>query len=129
MSLFYEQLYTAEDTDLKIQDTFLAGLKPKLTPVQKTFCEGNLTRDELYHALQKLNNGKSPGSDGLPAEFYKKFWNDIADDLTEVFQEAFRMGNLTVSQREAVISCLPKKGHLKQLSNWRPVSHTDSDTD
>ena len=25
-----------------------------------------------------METGKSPGTDGLPAEFYKVFWNDVS---------------------------------------------------
>lgn len=32
-----------------------------------------LTNDELYKALDKMPNNKSPGPDGLPAEFYRHF--------------------------------------------------------
>jgi hypothetical protein len=30
-------------------------------------------------AIRTFKNGKSPGTDGLPAEFYKIFWNDVID--------------------------------------------------
>ena len=37
-------------------------------------CEGLLTEVE---SLKSMESNKSPGSDGLPAEFYKVFWNDV----------------------------------------------------
>jgi len=33
--------------------------------------EGQITEQELHGAVQSMNNGSSPGMDGLPAEIYK----------------------------------------------------------
>ena len=40
-------------------------------------CEGLLTEAECLESLKSMESNKSPGSDGLPAEFYKVFWNDV----------------------------------------------------
>ena len=36
-------------------------------------------------ALSLMKNGKSSGLDGIPFEWYKKFWNIIGHDLHDVF--------------------------------------------
>ena len=41
-------------------------------------CEGLLTKQECFEALKDMHSDKSPDSDGLPAEFYSTFWNEIA---------------------------------------------------
>ena len=35
---------------------------------------------------------KTPGSDGLPVEFYKVFWNDISDLFLNSINYAYRSG-------------------------------------
>ncbi|KAI3376859.1 hypothetical protein L3Q82_000115 [Scortum barcoo] len=82
----------------------------------------DLTLDELHVALMSLANGKAPGIDGIPVEFYKAFWPVVGEDMLEVFQESFQNGFLPQSCRRAVITLLPKKGDLQDLKNWRPVS-------
>lgn len=53
-------------------DSFLKELKlPIISKEQADALETPLTPDELYKALHKMPNNKSPGPDGLPAEFYK----------------------------------------------------------
>ena len=37
-------------------------------------CEGVLSFEEAKEAMPLMKNAKTPGSDGLPAEFYKKFF-------------------------------------------------------
>ncbi len=72
--------------------------------------------------MKQLSNGRSPGIDGLPAEFYQSFWNVLGNDLYEVLLESIKNKLLPTSCRRAVLSLLPKKGDLCLLKNWRPVS-------
>ena len=53
--------------------------------------------------------GKSPGTDGLPAEFYKFFWNDISDTFGKALNYGYEIGQLSVTQRRGIIKLLPKK--------------------
>ena len=66
---------------------------------------------------------KTPGTDGLPAEFYRFFWPDIAHDLLASYNFAFQHGMLSISQRRGIISLIPKKSKDKTiLENLRPIS-------
>ena len=44
-----------------------------------------MTESELLKIVKSLQNNKSPGEDGLPAEFYKFFWHDIKTQLLNAF--------------------------------------------
>ena len=44
-------------------------------------CDGLLTKKECLEAIKSMESEKSPGTDGLPAEFYKMFWPDISTPL------------------------------------------------
>ena len=86
-------------------------------------CEGELTLTECTKALKKMQNNKSPGSDGLTKEFYCAFWDVISDYVVNSFNYAFKTGQLSISQRHGIISLIPKKDKDTQyLKNWRPVS-------
>ena len=69
-----------------------------------------------------LKDGKAPGIDGLPADFYTFFWSVIGEDVGDVLRDSLASGCLPLSCRRAVITLPPKKGDLQQLKNWRPVS-------
>ena len=62
----------------------------------------------MKNTVQQLKNNKSQGIDGLPAEFYKIFWNDIKHILFESFNFSIYSGKLSISQRQGVISLFPK---------------------
>ena len=70
-----------------------------------------------------MATNKSPGSDSFTAAFYLHFWNLIAKYMVESFNYAFQNGILFISQRQGVISLIPKQEkNLEFLKNWRPVS-------
>ena len=70
-----------------------------------------------------MPNEKSPGNDGLTKEFYETFWDDIKRPLALSFQQALKKGELSTSQKQAVIKLIEKKGKDKRMiENWRPIS-------
>ena len=119
---FYSTLYSPVSTSNNLQNIFLSNLDSALTSDQSLSCEGPLTLPELTAALRQLNNNKSPGLDGLPAEFYTTFWPLLQHDFHDISSLVFSQGSLTPSQSHAVITLLPKSGDLRLLSNWRPIS-------
>ena len=59
-----------------------------------------------------VKRNKSPGPDQLPNEFYKLYAYLIAGDLTDVFGEAHRTGELPPKMKEGTITLLYKKNSL-----------------
>ncbi len=60
--------------------------------------------------VNSLKINKSSGLDGLTAEFYQAFWDDIGDVLTKVYNEAFEYQELNLSQKVSVLSLKHKSG-------------------
>lgn len=119
---FYESLYTAEDTDSVKQSQLIASIDKYVPDGMKDDLEGLLTSSECKAALDHMKPDKSPGSDGLPAEFYRFFWETIGDDLVEVLNFCFNKGLLTESMRLAILSLIYKKNDVELIKNWRPIS-------
>lgn len=72
--------------------------------------EAPLTLDELEKAVKAMSNSKTPGSDSLPAEFYKKFWFLVGQWVLDCFNAANEKGVLGPEQRRGIITLVPKKG-------------------
>jgi len=70
-----------------------------------------------------MDSNKTPGTDGLPAEFYKICWKDISTLLVSVLNYAFESACLSIAERRGVIKLIPKKDvELYYIKDWRPVT-------
>ena len=91
-------------------------------------CEGVLTEKECLEALKDMGTEKTPGTDGLPAEFYKVFWKDISAILIRALNYAYETGQLSVTQRRGIIKLIPKKdAEPFFIKNWRPLTLLNCD--
>ena len=101
---------------------------PKLTDDWKKLCEGKVSIEEVSEVLKTFKDNKVPGNDGLPAELYKTFWHLLGDSLVASFNTAFESGNMSTSQRQALITLIDKKDKDRSLlDNWRPISLLKTD--
>ena len=66
---------------------------------------------------------KTPGSDGLPVEFYLENWLIISDDILELYNTILSTGCLGESQRKGIITLIPKiEGDILTIKDYRPIS-------
>ena len=59
--------------------------------------------------------GKSPGHDGSTKEFYEHFWDDLKFYFINSLKQSKIEGNLSISQRQAVIKLIVKKDRDKRF--------------
>lgn len=131
-SKFYEDLYTQENPNLAPTQDILDAINqldhPRLSDQAKAMLDAEPTMEELKKALTQLNSNKSPGTDGLPPEYYVKFWPFLAPHLVRSFKYSLESGSLSVEQRRGVVTLIPKRGVDRRLiSNWRPVTLLNTD--
>ena len=127
---YYKRLYTSctNPNDPLFGVFFESSTLPKLSPHQADSCDGLLTKDECYASLKSFCKGKSPGTDGLTAEFYLSFWELSGQELVESFNYAFEKGEMLISQKRDIITLIPKKDKNRTLlDNWRPISLLNTD--
>jgi len=117
---FNKDLYSAEPTDEQAQqEMFNTYAIPSLPALERNQCDANLTEHELHKALSSLENNKSPGINGLSANFCKHLWNLFGTELTAIYNYAFQHGSLSVTKRRGVITLVFKKGDRTKLLTIR----------
>lgn len=111
---FYEDLYRGreeDETPLQDLDEEIDQLNlPQLSQEGRLALDAPLTQEELRSALGELNHGKSPGTDGIPPEFYLKFWPSLAPYLLRSFESSIQMGLLSQEQRRGGHHSSPQEG-------------------
>ena len=119
---YYENLYSQNTTDHKKLDEILKDI-PKLDKEDMEKTQGQISYKECLKALKGLQNGKTPGIDGITTDFYKFFWNDINVILLESINFAFTSGEMSGDQKMGIITLSPKKDKVRHyLKNWRPIT-------
>jgi hypothetical protein len=124
---FYKTLYYKAPTDSAAQDRLLKLLERKLTDEQRDSCEDLCTTSECSAALKSMSCSKTPGSNGLPKEFYITFWDMLRENFVEMANNCIADGIMPESLRRAMISLLYKKDDPELLKNWRPISLLNMD--
>jgi hypothetical protein len=123
---FYKSLYSDpqlkeknKDKSQAANDTFLDVNTPKIKEDDKQWCERNIDLEEIGKALKGLKNGKSPGTDGFTADFYKFFWIKIKILVLESLRNVYSDGELSTEQKRGIINLIPKKDKdTRLLQNW-----------
>eukprot|EP00745_Piridium_sociabile_P004275 TRINITY_DN12531_c0_g1_i2.p1 TRINITY_DN12531_c0_g1~~TRINITY_DN12531_c0_g1_i2.p1 ORF type:complete len:233 (-),score=32.72 TRINITY_DN12531_c0_g1_i2:446-1144(-) len=111
---YYETLYDSREGDIADVDLSTVVHGPSLSAEDSNSIEGPITKTEALMALKKMQNNKSPGSDGFTAEFYKFFWSDLGSFLVRCINESFDKGQMSITQRQGIITCIPKEGKKKK---------------
>ena len=102
---------------------------PKIREEDKQMLDEELTINEITYALKEMRNSSAPGSDGLTNSFLKFFWLHINDMIVDSFNAAYEAGEMSILQKQAVITLIHKGKDLSrdELVNWRPISLTNTD--
>ena len=117
---FYRNLFKRCPNSKSLQEFSLKDVSPKVSNMNL----GNLLDvEEVSEALKSMKNNKTPGIDGIPADFLKVFWRQLNFFVTNAINSCYKKGILSTTSRQSVITCLPKgKKERKLLKNWRPIS-------
>ena len=92
-------------------------------PKMGRFMHG-LWKDEVLKRLQKLNEGKSPGPDGLHPLLLKESAASIAEPLAIIFSKSYESVLLPTDWKMAQVISIFKKGTKNDKANYRPASST-----
>ena len=116
---FYRKLYS------KVNGiTFQMKEKPEytLSEINKIELDKEITLEELSIALKQTKRNKSPGIDGIPADFYKVFFPKLKCLLLDAFKESLALQRIYPSGRRGIISLSPKRNRdPRRIKSWRPI--------
>ena len=132
---FYTNLYSLPDDfqatidENAVNDAIFHNITiPRLSEDDKHFLETPLSTNELFEVVKSMKMNKTPGFDGLPIEFYIILWPDINELLINSFNFSLQNGSMSASQRNGIITLLPKADKDPLLiKNYRPITLLTTD--
>lgn len=128
---YFEQLFGDKPTPVgfsKLSDYI--SLMPQLDDDVKTWLEGDITAGEIEHAIDSLARQKTPGPDGLCAEFYQMFKKSICPLLQQIFHEAYEKQRVPRSFLEAHTILIAKSEDVvkrRSVKGYRPITLCNTD--
>ncbi|KAK3206742.1 hypothetical protein Dsin_020788 [Dipteronia sinensis] len=98
------------------------GIRPKLDNTISRFLDFTFTWEEVRRAVFDMYPTNAPGSDGLPAIFFQKYWDSICLSVVEACLCILNEGASVQEMNYMVISLIPKIKNPMRISDYRPIS-------
>ena len=124
---YYEALFCSEVHDVILTEHIVNHLDVKLSNVDKVMCDQFLTVKDINNAIDQLLQNKSPGSDGLTANFYVCFRSVLVPILLKLYHEIEIQRVVPGTMAEGLITLLFKKGDRTDIANYRPITLLNTD--
>ncbi|PZC75698.1 hypothetical protein B5X24_HaOG205730 [Helicoverpa armigera] len=116
---FFKELYTSKSTPTNNLHASTSRL-----PVQNVGSEEipDVVVDEIEFAIHQLKTRRAPGEDGILPEMLKTNTCMLWDALASLFTKCILETQIPNSWHNAIITLIHKKGDIKKLDNYRPIS-------
>jgi hypothetical protein len=120
VSNFYKSLFVSSvgPTDNEL----LQHIPQSVTPEMNEILTRAYTGEEIREALESIGDLKAPGPDGMPAVFYKKFWQTLGAKVQEEVLEVLNGGMMPAGWNETTIVLIPKVKNPEKITEFRPIS-------
>ena len=99
------------------QKQILKHVNSKISNTQNQQLIKKIEITEIQQALHTMENGKSPGIDVIPVEFYKEFFDLFKKNLQDIFNNVLFYSKTTPNTwNQAIITLIPKNPRKPTIS-------------
>ena len=119
---YYAGLFAKSKTDVHKQNRLLKNVLKKLSAADRGRLDAPLVLEKLEKAVMSMLDGKSPGPDGITAEFYKAFWYLIKDRFLLYVNAAKVEGFRDYRNQSSTTIIYKRRGEVYKLEYYRPIA-------
>ena len=80
------------------------------------------SKEEIAKTIQKQQNGKAPGPDGIPVEVLKADISTSTQVWPEIFERVWEEETIPVERKKGYLVKIPNKGDLANCNNYRGIT-------
>ena len=91
-------------------------------PLSETLSHIHITPDEVKNILLSLDDNKATGPGNIPTKLLRCSAPQIYSPLCDLFNLSLKCGKIPAAWKISNVIPIPKKGLLKVVSNYRPIS-------
>jgi hypothetical protein len=117
---YFSELFSSEVSETNQE--LLQKVQPKVTTDMNERLLEPFTEEEVKKALHRIGDFKAPGTDGMHAIFFKKFWGLIGSEVTKEVLEPLNSGVIPAGWNDTAIVLIPKVNDLEVITPFRPIS-------
>lgn len=117
---YFSELFSSSRPEITVDE--VAFIKKRVTMDMVTQMTRPFHRSEIEEALAEMHPGKSPGPDGFPALFYKKYWDLVGDDVCGLVLDFLNHGRMSENLNYTYVVLIPKVKNPTKMTELRPIS-------
>uniref|UniRef100_A0A803Q8E0 Reverse transcriptase domain-containing protein n=1 Tax=Cannabis sativa TaxID=3483 RepID=A0A803Q8E0_CANSA len=122
ITTFFGDLFTASEINHEALNHTLSTIPTTVTADMNESLLRPFTNDDVYNALKTINPDKSPGSDGMSAMFYHKYWSIVGNVVSKVVLGVLNDGDCLDTLNHSLITLIPKINAPQGMGDFRPIS-------
>ncbi|XP_038985517.1 uncharacterized protein LOC120111723 [Phoenix dactylifera] len=77
---------------------------------------------EIQEVMWSLEGDKTPGPDGFPPFFFRRYWMIVGQRVTEAIQQYFSTAVMSTDWQRTLVTLIPKRQDASEPSHFRPIS-------
>lgn len=120
---YFMQLFiSGAGNDAGLVQQLLDAVQPWVTAFMNEALLVEFSHEEIKRALDSIRDLKAPGTDGLPAIFFKEYWDVIGWKLSAEVMIVLNGGKIPEGWNETVIALIPKTEKPEKFTDLCPIS-------
>lgn len=105
-----------------LTDKLMSLVPTTVTPEMNVRLIRPLVGDEVKKALDSIGDLKAPGLVGMPALFYKRFWELVDNKVHEGILGVLNGNAMSDAWNEPTIVLIPKNRNPEKVTEFHPIS-------
>ena len=109
---YTEELYKKDVNDPDNHDVLISNLEP------------DILKGNVKWALGRIITNKASTGDGIPVELFQILKDDAVEVLHSICQQIWKTQQWPQDWKMSIFIPIPKKGNVKECSNYRKIALT-----